>query len=108
MKDEKIIVQKKKLSEMTDAEIDVAKYRALERRYNSVMEAVTRLENQNDLFRGEISAAAQRCINAQTNVEINKMIVQNTIMDSNAKLQSYLGEIADLKAELKESKEAQG
>ena len=105
MKDEdntKIVVQKKKLSEMTDEEINVAKYRSLERRYNSLAEATQLLENQNNHFRGELEAAGKRCINAQTNVDINKKIVENIVMDSNAKIQSYLGEIADLKAELKD------
>lgn len=102
MDNTRILVQKKKLSDMTDEEVNVEQYRSLERRYNSLIEAVSLLENQNNLFRNEVVAAGQRCNNAQKNVDINKMIVENTILDSNSKIQSYLGEIADLKAALKE------
>ena len=104
MKDQKIIVQKKKLAEMTDEEINVAKYRSLERRYNSIIDAIKLLEDQNELFRNEIEMCYKKMENAQKNVEINKTIVVNTIMDSNNKIQSYLGEITDLKNQLRNNR----
>jgi len=101
MKDVNIIVQKKKLSEMTDEEINISKYRSLEKRYNSLVEACDKLEEQNNMFRAELEMGYQKLENAQKNVEINKMIVQNALSEKNSREQSFLGEIADLKAKIK-------
>lgn len=97
MSKEIIMIQKKKLEDMTDAEINIGKYRSLERRYNSVIEAVLKVEAQNNVFRAEIETCYKKMENAQKNVDINKTIVMNTIIDSNSKIQSYLSEIAELK-----------
>lgn len=96
-----IQIQKKKLSEMTDEEINISKYRALERRYNSVMDAVVKLEAQNELFRNEIKMCYVKMENAQKNVNINKDISMKMITDYNSMKQSYIAEISALQAKLK-------
>lgn len=102
MENTKIIIQKKKLSEMTDEEINVTKYRALERRYNSVIIACKSVENQNELFRRELEISHKKLENAQLSVDINKKIVLNVLTESNAKKDLYISEIASLKLKLKE------
>lgn len=101
MKDVNILVQKKKLTEMTDSEINVAKYRSLENRYNSLVEACLSLETQNKVFRAEIDACYSKLENAQKNVDINKMIVENALKEKNSREASFLGEISDLKAKIR-------
>ena len=85
---------------MNDAEINVAKYRSLEARYNSMTEAAQKLESQNNTFRKEIEVCYAKMENAQKNVDINKTIVANTIESANRKQASYIGEIAELKERL--------
>ena len=97
MKDVNILVQKKKLSEMTDEEINISKYRALERRYNSILDAVALLEKQNNDFRSEIKVSYIKLENAQKNVDINKDITMRMITDYNKMKDSYLAEINELK-----------
>ena len=95
-----ILVQKKKLEEMTDEEINISKYRSLERRYNSLIEALQMLEEQNKSFRNEVSLSHEKLINAQKNVEINQAIVLKVITESNQDKDSYVGEIAELKSKI--------
>lgn len=98
-----ISIQRKKLDEMADVDINVSKYRSLEARYNSVIEAVELLEMQNNTFRKEIDHSRKLLLNAQKNVDINKKIVVDMLTAANAEKQSYLGEIADLKVKLSRS-----
>lgn len=95
-----IKIHAKKLEDMSDAEITIAKYRSLEARYNSMVEAAQSLEFQNNKFRSEIEVSYVKLENAQKNVDINKAIVMKTVTDSNSNKASYLGEIADLKEKL--------
>ena len=100
MNNEVILVQKKKIEEMSDEEITIARYRSLERRYNSLIDAVKLLEDQNNVFRNEVALSYQKLSNAQKNVDINKEIVVNIVTASNKAKDSYLGEIAELKSKL--------
>ena len=103
-----IRVQKKRLSEMTDEEIDTAKYRSLEARYNSIIDAVGMLEDQNELFRAEIETCYEKMENAQSNVDINKSIVMNLITKQNETKDDFVAEINVLKDKLKKAQEALG
>ena len=105
-KTDRIMVQKKKLVEMTNEEIDIAKYRSLEARYNSLVDATTTLEKQNNLFRNEIEVCYAKMENAQKNVDINKKIATDIIMNQNAMKNDFIAEIDILKAKLKKAQEA--
>ena len=100
MKDNVIILHPKKLDDISDADITKDKYRSLERRYNSIVDAAQLLLKQNNEFRSEIETSHKKLENAQLNVEINKNIVFNTITDANNKKDSYISEIAELKTKL--------
>ncbi len=108
MSKDKIIVKAKKLEDMTDVEINVSKYRSLEARYNSLMDAVDMLSKQNDVFRAEIETCYAKMENAQKNVDINKTIVINTIMGQNNMKNDFIAEINILKEKLKKAQEALG
>ena len=97
---EVIIINKKKLEDISDVNINATKYRALERRYNSLLEACNLVESQNEKMRMEIENAGIRLVNAQKHVEINQKIVMDTITNANNQKDSFIGEIAELKSKL--------
>ena len=95
-----ITVKKDRPEDIENAKITVEKYRSLERRYNSLIDACNLIEAQNEKMRSEIINADMRLVNAQKNVEINQKIVMDTITSSNNQKDSFLGEIAELKSKL--------
>lgn len=105
MKTERIIIQKTKLEEMSDESINVIRYRSLEKRYNSIIDAVGMLSEQNELFRSEIETCYAKMENAQKNVDINKKIVMDSILLQNSMKDGFVKEITILKEKLKNVKE---
>ena len=97
---EVILINKKKLEDIADQEINASKYRSLERRYNSLIEACNLVQAQNLELRNEVTMSHTRLENAQKNVEINQNIVMKTITDANNQMDSFLGEIAELNSKL--------
>mgnify|MGYP003631447615 CR=1 FL=1 len=111
---EKVIsIQKPELEVLTEEEAQDlklinAKYRSLEARYNSVIDAVRMIEGQNTIFRAEIETNYKKMEHAQENVDINKGIVMNLVLKQNETKNDFIEEIDILKGKLVKAQQALG
>jgi len=90
----------------TPEEIELEDARSVKLRYNSLVEAVQVIEAENNKFRDHISNMEAKLIHAQENVDINKNIVMNTVMNQNKMKDDFVLEINALKAKLAKVLEA--
>lgn len=85
----------------TPAEIEKEEVSIVKRRYNSLAEAALNLEKANATLQSTIETMQQKLIDAQSNVDINKQIVMNSLIEQNSIKEDFILEIDVLKAKLK-------
>lgn len=73
-------------------------YNSLRRLHDSANKAIEELQNKNKMLEEEIIILNAKLINSQKNVDINKEIVKNVLLEQNKIKDNFISEINILRA----------
>ena len=99
-------IVKHEIKTLSPEDIEASELKSLKLRYNSLVEGVKLIEGENHKLRNHIDLMEQKLIHAQTNVDINKKIVENALLKQNDMKNSMEKDIVELHAKLKAAKAA--